>query len=141
MGNLPPARIDSLRHRPGLVRYWKKLLTIALVSLPLGPVVAPEGAVARADYEQCDWSVNAHAYSYSDGSEVGAAADAGVFLDAESGGHCASVAQQYALFYSGNACGSYQGGTAYAVVEWRVWWAFEEIPGSPVVQQYDCGDV
>jgi len=31
MGNLPPARIDSLRHRPGLVRYWKKLLTIALV--------------------------------------------------------------------------------------------------------------
>lgn len=31
MGELPPARVDSLRHRPGLVRYWKKLLTIALV--------------------------------------------------------------------------------------------------------------
>lgn len=123
----------------------KRLLTfvlaIALVSLPLGPLVAPEGAVARADYEQCDWAVSAHAYLYSDGSEVGAAADSGAFLDAQTSDHCASVAQQYALFYAGNACGSYEGGIAYAIVEWRAWWAWEEIAGSPVVQQFDCGDV
>jgi hypothetical protein len=116
-------------------------LTITLITIPLGPVVAPEGTVAHADYEYCEHAVVAYAYLYSDGSEVGGAGGQGAFLDAQTSDHCASVAQQYALFDAGNACGAYPAGVAYAVVEWRVWWAYQEVPGSPVVQQYDCGDV
>jgi hypothetical protein len=116
-------------------------LTVTLITIPAGPIVAPAGSVAHADYGYCEYAVIAHAYFYADGSEVGASAGQGAFLDAETADQCASVAQNYALFDSGNACGSYEAGVAYAAVEWRVWWNDAEVPGSPVVQQYDCGDV
>ena len=117
------------------------LVTITLVTFPIASVVTPEGAVAHADSGYCEYALSAQAYLYENGGNVGASGGSGVFLDAETPDHCASVGQAYAIADAGNACGAYDAGTAYAIVEWRVWWNGEEIPGSPVVQQYDCGDV
>jgi hypothetical protein len=117
------------------------VLTAVLVTWPAGSVVAPGSAVVFADSGYCEYAVSAHAYVYEDGSHVGASDASGVYLDGETPDHCAAVGQNYAIAHAGNACGGYEPGTAYAVVEWRVWWNGEEIPGSPVLQQYDCGHV
>ena len=116
-------------------------MTVALVMFPISSAMTPQEAVAHAESGYCEWAVSANAYFYEDGGQVGSSADSGVFFDGETPGDCASVGQRYAIAAAGNACDSYDGGIAYSVVEWRVWWNGEEISGSPVVQQYDCGDV
>lgn len=117
------------------------VLTTALTTFPIGSIVTPEGSVARAESGYCEYAVSANAFLYENGALVGSSGVSGVFLDAETSDHCAAVGQNYALAHAGAACGGYEPGVAYAIVEWRVWWNGAEIPGSPVVQQYDCGDV
>ena len=114
-------------------------LTVTLITVPAGPVVAPAGSIAYADSGYCEIKDMAHARLYADGTLVGSAGGQFVYSDAETSAQCAAVAQNYALFDAGNACGAYGAGVAYVQVKWSIIW--EQQQGSEVVEQYDCGDV
>ena len=104
-----------------------------------GPLFTPDATVAHASSGYCEYADSATAYRYDDGSPVGSSGGSGVYLDGETVDQCVAVAQNYAIADSGSACGGYESGVAYAVVEWHVWWNGED--AGAVVQQYDCGDV
>jgi hypothetical protein len=118
-------------------RLFRIVVATSLALLPMQGLIEPQSDVAFARSAQCNVAAGASAQLYSGGYVGGANDNLNTTLGSYS--DCLSAGQALAIQVSGNACGSYGAGQAYAVVEWHIVW--DGTYQGQVNQQYDCGDV